>query len=608
MKNTDISNLIYGVAVGDAMGFPVQFYKREQVKSFNLTGMIPHKCGKFPAGTWSDDTSLTLALADSLSQTEEIDYSDIMKKFYNWISKGAYTPAGKAFDMGRTCFKALLNYSSGLEPLLCGGQGENENGNGSLMRISPLVFYIQKKFGDSAFENKETFEVIHNVSSLTHAHPISLIGCDIYCAILVEILNGTKKEDLQGYALPKIGKYIRQHQEYESALKKYDRIFHKSFKDIRENEIRSSGYVVDSLEAALWCFLTTESYRDCILKAVNLGKDTDSIAAVSGAMAGLYYKNSEEKRVPKEWKCALQNKKLIESIIKKLSIKYDSDYALHHVMLYLYAEGNMFWIYNKKTESTKIKNTKTEFDIRDGLSLVQRTVLYAILSLSKSLRYEDVMLYKKGIPFYEIKKEVKKNNFSTYSDEELKNVIKSLTEFKYPLLSINTNQEICITRVFDKMFEGQAGVDYCSDFILSSLFPNMLCNGGYNYPGHDINDVFLAITAFIQNRNITDNELHKILKDNSDKDIKILIEAFVNHRINVLGRFNREKYDLYQKVIGILENGSEKQKRKLGEHLSIEEYKNLQKKLMSDFGNIDKTVIEEQKLLLEKDALSYRET
>ncbi len=268
----------------------------------------------------------------------------------------------------------------------------------------------------------------------------------------------------------------------------------------------------------------------------------------------------------------------------------------------------MFWIYNKKTESTKIKSNKIEFDIRDGLSSIQRTVLYAIYFLSDSLKYEDIILYEKGIPFNEIKKEVKKIHFSAYSDEELKNAIKSLTELKYPLLAINQNQEICITRVFDKMFEGQAGVDYSSDFILSSLFPNMLCNGGCGYSEHDINDVFQAITAFIQNRNITDNELHKILKDNSDKDIKILIEAFVNHRINVLGRFNREKYDLYQKVIGILENGSEKQKRKIGVQLSIEEYKNLQRKLMSDFGNIDKIVIREQKMLLEKDALSYRET
>ena len=267
----------------------------------------------------------------------------------------------------------------------------------------------------------------------------------------------------------------------------------------------------------------------------------------------------------------------------------------------------MFWIYNKKTESTKIKSNKIEFDIRDGLSSIQRTVLHAIYFLSESLKYEDTKLYKEGVLFDGIKKEMTKEKFSYYSDEELKNAIKSLTELKYPLLAINQNQEICITRVFDKIFEGHAGVDYSSDFILSSLFPNMLCNGGCGYSEHDINDVFLAISEFIKNRKITDGELHKILKDNSDKDLKILVEAFVNHRINVLGRLNRKEFDLYQERIEILTHGSEKQKKELGEHLSIEDYKNLQRKLMSDFGNIDKIVLREQKLLLEKDALNRSE-
>ena len=317
MTKKNISNLIYGVAVGDAMGFPVQFYKREQVKSFNVTEMIPHKGGKFPAGTWSDDTSLTLALADSLGQTEEIDYSDIMKKFYNWISKGDYTPAGKAFDIGRTCFKALLNYSSGVDPLMCGGQGENENGNGSLMRIAPLVFYIQKKFGDSAFENKDTFEVIHNVSRLTHSHPIALIGCDIYIAVLFALLHGMEKDAAMKFAIEKISRYVQSDPEFKKAFATYQRLTKEAYIQLQERKISSSGYVVDTLEAVLWCFLTTDCYRDCILKAVNLGKDTDSIAAVAGAMAGLYYGNSEEKGIPEEWKCALQNKNLIEIIITK---------------------------------------------------------------------------------------------------------------------------------------------------------------------------------------------------------------------------------------------------------------------------------------------------
>lgn len=245
-----------------------------------------------------------------------------MKKFYNWISKGEYTPEGKAFDIGRTCFKALLNYSSGLEPLLCGGQGENENGNGSLMRIAPLVFYIQKKFGDSAFDNKDTFEVIHNVSRLTHAHPIALVGCDIYIAVLFALLHGMEKVAAMKFAIEKVSSFVQTKTELNKAFPKYQRLTKYDFINLPERKISSSGYVVDTLEAALWCFLITDSYHECILQAVNLGKDTDSIAAVSGAMAGLYYGNSEEKGIPEGWKCALQNRNLIERIIKKLETHF----------------------------------------------------------------------------------------------------------------------------------------------------------------------------------------------------------------------------------------------------------------------------------------------
>lgn len=320
--NKTISNMIYGVAAGDAMGFPLQFFKREQVKDFNITTMIAHKNGKYPAGTWSDDTSLTLALADSLSRTEEIDYNEIMKNFYDWMSKGCFTPAGKAFDVGRTCFKAILNYSDGKAPLECGGQGENENGNGSLMRISPLVFYIQKIFGDSAFDKKETFEVIHNVSSLTHAHPIALVGCDIYLAFLFALLKGHDKSSALDFAFESTASFVKSNPEFEYAFSKYERLTSKTFIRLPEDEISSSGYVVDTLEAAFWSFITTDSYRACILKAVNLGKDTDTIAAVSGAMAALYYGWSCEEVIPSEWKKALQKRELIDRIIKKFQERY----------------------------------------------------------------------------------------------------------------------------------------------------------------------------------------------------------------------------------------------------------------------------------------------
>lgn len=312
-------NLIYGVAVGDAMGFPVQFFKREQVKKLGISKMTSHYSGQIPAETWSDDTSMTIALADVLCDCDEIDYEKIMRNFYLWISEGKFTPYYKAFDIGRTCFKALMCYSGGDEPLLCGSDSELDNGNGSLMRISPLVFYINKHFDDDSFDNNKTFEIIHNVSRLTHAHQIALIGCDIYIAVLFYILKGEEKFGALKTALEKVICFVNKNKDFEYGLSKYQRLFDNNFTNLTETKISSKGYVVDTLEAALWCFLTTDSYRECILKAVNLGNDTDTIGAVAGAIAGLYYTNQKAKDIPEDWISDLQGKELLNHAVQKLS-------------------------------------------------------------------------------------------------------------------------------------------------------------------------------------------------------------------------------------------------------------------------------------------------
>lgn len=265
----------------------------------------------------------------------------------------------------------------------------------------------------------------------------------------------------------------------------------------------------------------------------------------------------------------------------------------------------MFWIYNKKTVSTIIRNNKIEFDIRDGLSENQRRILFAIYFINDSPKYEEVMTYENGITFEEIKKELKRNKINNCSDNDLKEIINEFANQKYPLLSINKNKEICKTRIFDKMFEGQNGTDYTQDSVLSSLFPNYLCNGGNGYSPHDITDVYEAINRYVNNREISNEEIHKILKDKSDNDLKVIVEAFVNHRISVLGRINRLEYDLYERMFKILRFGSEKDKKRLGAHLSIEEYEQLMKNQIVKFENINKELIEEQRNLLEKDALCY---
>lgn len=315
-------HLIFGVATGDAMGFPVQFYTREQAKKLNVTGMTAHRSGLYPAGSWSDDTSMTLVLADSLCEKDALDYGDIMGRFSDWLGKGRYTPGGRAYDVGRTCFRALMRYHDGVAPLDCGGLAKTDNGNGSLMRISPLVLYLRKKYGDSAFDDGRAFDAVHDVSRLTHAHPVALVGCDIFLAVLLALMNGMPKDAAVARGTAQVSVFVQKHSEYREAFAAYNRISGEGFRELSEEKISSSGYVVETLEAALWCFLTTDSYRTCILKILGLGRDTDSIGAVAGAMAGIHYAGSGEKDIPQEWSGALQGQDLLVRTALRLAERY----------------------------------------------------------------------------------------------------------------------------------------------------------------------------------------------------------------------------------------------------------------------------------------------
>ena len=259
-----------------------------------------------PPGTWSDDTSLTLCLLDSLAN-KKIDYADMMQRFRSWIDKGKYTAHDEVFDIGIATRQALKRFRSGTDPLECGGRSERDNGNGSLMRILPLAFYLH-----AYTKNEEPFGIIHNVSSLTHAHKRSQIACGIYLIIAKSLLG--ESMDLQSAiysSLEKAKEYYGNKNEYIKDLKHYNRLFDTNFAKLPEEEVKSSGYVVDTLEAALWCLLNTDNYKDCVLKAVNLGEDTDTVAAVAGGLAGMYY---GVESIPSEWLKQLARLDYIEEL------------------------------------------------------------------------------------------------------------------------------------------------------------------------------------------------------------------------------------------------------------------------------------------------------
>ena len=178
---------IIGLAIGDAMGVPIEFFKREDLLNNPVTTMIGEQSHFVPKGSWSDDTSLNLALIDSINNKKCIDLYDISRNFIEWGENGKYTPNGKMFGIGRTTLKAIARMERGdIELEKCGGDTESENGNGSLMRILPVAYYcFSKKYDDN-----EVYDLVKRISSLTHAHEISIMGCYIYVKFALDLLDG----------------------------------------------------------------------------------------------------------------------------------------------------------------------------------------------------------------------------------------------------------------------------------------------------------------------------------------------------------------------------------------------------------------------------------
>lgn len=318
-EHIDQMDGIWGLMVGDALGVPAEFKDREMLRREPVMTMTGFGTHWQEAGTWSDDTSMMLATMDSLCCG--LDYENIIRRFGDWLFQNKeYTPHGKVFDAGGVCIRAIKNYTMGFDPLECGMDGENSNGNGSLMRILPAVLYVLK--GKKALDEKG-LEVIHNVSRLTHAHPISLVGCGIYAFLVEELLNAEPGADLCEVLQRGIDRAFFTYENGEDAyltvsLRQYHRMAELSeFRKREEQEILSTGFVVHTLEAAVWCLLTTNSFKECVLKAVNLGGDTDTVAAVAGSLAGYVYGRNEENGIPQEWMKQLSRFEWLEGKVEK---------------------------------------------------------------------------------------------------------------------------------------------------------------------------------------------------------------------------------------------------------------------------------------------------
>lgn len=303
-----IRNGILGFIVGDAMGLPLEFTKRKNDDE-KVCEMLQQGKHNVEKGSWSDDSSMVVATMQSIiNNNGNIDYVNIMDNFVSWVEKGDFTPNNKAFGIGRTTLLALGNYKfKRCNDVLESGLGSiNDNGNGSLMRILPIAYYCYYK----KINEDDMYDLVKNISSLTHRHNISILGCYIYVLFVIRLLNGDNK--VNAY------KYIREYDYIKYFDKEiidyYKRILKSDISKLSINEISSLGFVVDTLESVLWCFINNNSYKDCIIEAINLGNDTDTIGALVGGISGIYYED-----IPNDWLEEIIRKEYLVSLCSEYS-------------------------------------------------------------------------------------------------------------------------------------------------------------------------------------------------------------------------------------------------------------------------------------------------
>ncbi|WP_414043950.1 ADP-ribosylglycohydrolase family protein [Macrococcus sp. EM39E] len=264
--NNQLRGMLYGFIVGDALGVPVEFKARG---TFEVSDMIGYGTYNLPPGTWSDDSSLLLCTVEHMNENSSLD--DLMQKFADYDFRNYMTPFGETFDIGITTHEACQNFEYlKRSATACGLSGEFDNGNGSLMRIAPIV----KMTSDLPIEDK--YKMVSDYSKLTHGHEKSIMGCMIYILVLEALFSNVDKSELLTHVqiqLEALGK------DYSA----YYRIFN-GLENLHVEEINSTGYVVDTLEAVIYCYLNHEKYQEGVFAAINLGNDTDTIGALTGAL------------------------------------------------------------------------------------------------------------------------------------------------------------------------------------------------------------------------------------------------------------------------------------------------------------------------------------
>ncbi len=296
---------IIGLAVGDALGAAVEFSqpgKFEPVTDYRDGG--PHRLN---AGEWTDDTSMALALADSIGQVGW-DINDQAERYVTWWATGKYSVNGRVFDIGGTTVRALHRFWRAHDARTSGNPSSSASGNGSIMRLAPVPVAYVNLFPDRLVELTEK---LAESSLPTHASGQCLSACVYLGAVLCGLLHGRPREEVLSPDWPPLEQITQNYMLHAEV----DEVRQGSFRHKQPPKICGSGYVVQSLEAALWAFHDARDFREAVLRAVNLGHDADTTAAVCGQLAGAYW---GESGIPREWRAGLARRDLIEPILDRL--------------------------------------------------------------------------------------------------------------------------------------------------------------------------------------------------------------------------------------------------------------------------------------------------
>jgi ADP-ribosyl-[dinitrogen reductase] hydrolase len=285
-----------GLAVGDAVGTTLEF---KSPGSFTkIDDMVGGGPFHLAAGEWTDDTSMALCLADSLIEKRGFDPIDQLERYTRWAEQAYLSSNGRVFDIGNTVRGALAKFSRTHEPF-CGSSDPMSAGNGSLMRLAPVpLFYVQKP--------SEAIELSGESSRTTHGAASAVDACRYFGGLIVGAMLGISKEELLSDHFSPVQEYWRTN----GLVPEIREVAAGSFKSRNPPEISGSGYVVNCLEAALWAFYSSNSFREGCLLTANLGNDADTTAAVYGQIAGAYY---GEDGIPGDWRQKLAKLEMIQS-------------------------------------------------------------------------------------------------------------------------------------------------------------------------------------------------------------------------------------------------------------------------------------------------------